>query len=136
MRRLGLRSEVHRALDELAREIACHVPQDPETVRRVLELAAETDLDDPEEFLRCCTALGVSPVEILRYLAWRNSGRIPVHRVRLDLRRDLKWWGWFLLIAGLVLGAPAIAAGDVIDSGVAVGMLLVSLACFRRAHGR
>lgn len=134
MRRIGLRNEVHRALDELAREIACHVPQDPETVRRVLELAAETDLDDPEKFLRCCTALGVNPVEILTYLARRNSGRRPVHRVRLDLRRGRNYWGWFLMICGGLVTVSA-AFSDVLWDTLAGGALFgLGLLVLRRAR--
>ena len=136
MRGLGLRCEVHRALDELAREIACHVPQDPETVRQVLELAAETSLNDPEAFLPRCRALNVDPEEILAYLAWRNSGRRPVRRVRLDLSRDRVYWAWVLMIVGGLIALPVAGTEHLWDLAAGAGLFGLGLFVLRRARRR
>lgn len=73
-------TEAVRARERLACEIAKRTPYDVETVYRVLELAEEAGLRDPEEFLRRCYASALEPIAILGFaLRTRTPG--PFHRV-------------------------------------------------------
>ncbi len=125
--------EIRRELDRQARAMAQHVPQDPLTVRRVLELGAAVDLEDPEAFLERCSQRGLDPVEILGFLYFEKHRRLPPSRVQLDIRHDLRWWAWFLLICGLLVAIPAFVVGDLFDSCAGVIILLVAGVCFARS---
>lgn len=60
-----LRPLIAQRRRRLAVQMAHVVPYDVQTVDRVLELALETDLDDPEEFLIRCSSVGIDPVAFL-----------------------------------------------------------------------
>ncbi len=70
-RGMGRAAEFERLVAGMARAL----PYDVETVRRVVELAVEVDLDDPEEFMRRCWANGLSPVATLSRYARRQAAR-------------------------------------------------------------
>ena len=69
-----------RARERDACDIAKRFPYDVETVYRVLELAENAGLRDPEEFLRRCFSAALPPIEILGFaLRTRTPG--PFHSV-------------------------------------------------------
>jgi hypothetical protein len=49
----------------LAARMAEHLPYSSATIERVLELALETSLDDPGEFLRRCASVNLDPIETI-----------------------------------------------------------------------
>lgn len=54
-----------RMRHRLAERMAERLPYSPATVDRVLELALETSLEDPGEFLRRCASANLDPIETI-----------------------------------------------------------------------
>lgn len=108
-------------------------------IERVLELALEADLADPEEFLRRCSSLGLDPFAVLG--AARRG--LPL-RQRLQDRPPLIWTFrlprsrfWFfgccviLSVACFGLGG-AIRRGDGLDVMLAAGVAILAILVIRQ----
>lgn len=158
---LNLMGEIRRALRErgidpktriepavvlrrrLAVEMAKAVPYDVRTVDRVLELAAEADLKDPETFLGRCSTLGLDPIAVLNAarlgipLEQRFRDRPPVvWTFRLPRSRAWLAGGWVILTASLGGLVGAIRFGEIPDVGLSIvliaGAILIILVESRR----